>query len=133
MTGGLLGKMSVHHPDYGKGNGPRTIDKPSTGLKKLPPHLQKRIHHKRRKKKSRKSSPNGRNSQSPERESNVQGRSSLMNGYRKNKLKKKSRKKKQNKKKGEEAPLSEQAGAKKKMLKRKRRKMKKFSVTAEEI
>merc|ERR1712100_738856 len=119
MTGGLLGKMSVHHPDYGKGDGPRTIDKPSTGLKKLPPHLQKRIHHKRRKKKSRKSSPNGRNSQSPERESNVQGRSSLMNGYRKNKLKKKA----------EEASLSEQAGAKKKMLKRKRRKMKKFSVT----
>ena len=73
------------------------------------------------------------NSQSPERESNVQGRSSLMNGYRKNKLKKKSRKKQNNKKKGEEASLSEQAGAKKKMLKRKRRKMKKFSVTAEEI
>jgi len=133
MTGGLLGKMSVHHPDYGKGDGPRTIDKPSTGLKKLPPHLQKRIHHKRRKKNSRKSSPNGRNSQSPERESNVQGRSSLMNGYRKNKLKKKSRKKQNNKKKGEEVSLSEQAGAKKKMLKRKRRKMKKFSVTAEEI
>lgn len=119
MTGGLLGKMSKSHPDYGKRNGPSKIQKPSTGLKKLPPHLQSRI----RAKKKKKLGASNRSSRSPSPQENIsQGRSSLMNTYRKKKLKM--------------LPVGKHTSAKgsgtRKLLKKKR-KVKKFSVTAEEI
>merc|ERR1712146_420797 len=132
MTGGLLGKMSSH-PDYGKRTGPGKIEKPSTGLKKLPPHLESRIQAKKR----RKLGGSNRSSRSPSPQENTsQGRSSLMKSYRKNKLKKTSRRKGKKKKEdsvsvGEHTSTqaSETGGKRKK----RRKKVKKFSVTAEEI
>jgi hypothetical protein len=131
MTGGLLGKMSKSHPDYGKHNGPSKIQKPSTGLKKLPPHLQSRI----RAKKKKKSGASNKSSRSPSpQEQTSQGRSSLMSAYRKKKLKKTSRK--DTNKKQDTVSVGEHTSAQgrgtRKLLKKKR-KVKKFSVTAEEI